>query len=643
MSFFRQKPKKYKKERELNDDSVKNRSFDNTDIESNNEKEVAKLFSDIKEDIDLGNELLQLFDDKCRATYVPVPEELQDIRAAVIRKDSAEPNGARISFALFITAVKKYEELKLEYSLTVVDTLSGNPDLDATRVSSLKSKVLNGVAERDLILFSSLWMLNYTLNKYQDIFNLPKMAEIAASPQSAGISAAKMVAATAFASAVDVIYSELLNENNSALDRTVESINSEKLSRLDNLALKKISENDYDLILDYVIRYIYTTTDQKYNPWTSYIAVRKSRNSSIDMYSYYPTYSSSEFIKVNAGQLDGYEKTDLSATDLIEDKIKANFEQKLKDSLYTDATMIGSGSENMYRQISAKNRMVFNTAAQSSAYKVTKDQICCFIRILTKISKIDKDIIKMLRCLIKVSSGTLSVQLSIGFSNKVINQLKGLDINAMIVNRIKGILSSMIKEIYERLLLKLNAPITSQVYAKCYMFLNLFEGMSGGLDDVVSGIQKEFLLENNKIQRSLVDSQLALQTKFQIRILNDIELMLTAILDESLEECALMDDSAAEEVLDEVISGFNVPSNQYTIDISDKMRQKYFSDSKPIRLLKKSSTLGERSELVIPAIDKINLPETSEEIVRNILRTCKIDVTDDQIKQMLKDTDGSSR
>jgi len=60
-------------------------------------------------------------------------------------------------------------------------------------------------------------------------------------------------------------------------------------------------------------------------------------------------------------------------------------------------------------------------------------------------------------------------------------------------------------------------------------------------------------------------------------------------------------------------------------------------------LLKKSSTLGERSELVIPAIDKINLPETSEEIVRNILRTCKIDVTDDQIKQMLKDTDGSSR
>ena len=119
--------------------------------------------------------------------------------------------------------------------------------------------------------------------------------------------------------------------------------------------------------------------------------------------------------------------------------------------------------------------------------------------------------------------------------------------------------------------------------------------------------------------------------------------MIAAILDQALEECVRLEDDVAEEILDEVIGSFNIPSNQYTIDISDEMREKYFSDSKPIRLLKKSSEFGRRSKVTIPAIDKFNSPETSEEVIRNILRTCKIDLTDEQIKQMLKDTDGSSR
>ena len=643
MSFFGKKPEKYKKDRSLNDEFIKPRSLDNVNSEGSNEEEIAKLFAQIKEDIELGNELLALFDKKCRATHVPVPQELQNIRAAVKRKDSAEPEGAKISFALFITAVKKYEQLKLEYSLTISDSLSGNPELDATRVSSLKSKVVNGISAEDLVIFSSLWLLNYSLNKYQEIFNVPTMAQIAASPQSAGIAAAKLIIATAFASAVDAIYSNLIDRPETELTQTTGTVNSEELSRVDRLALEKISENDYDLILDYVVKYIYSSNDQKYDPWVSYLAVRRSRNSSVDMYSYYPAYSNTEFIRVNIGESDNDGSTQVSSNDFVEDQIKADFEQKFRSSMYINTSTIGSDSEGMFRSVSARNRMVFNTAAQSNAYKMTKDQVCCFIRILTRSNKVDRKTIKILRCLIKASSSTLSAQLFTGFSNKVLNQLKGLDVGAILVNRIKGILSSMVRKIYEEFVLKIDTSVTSQIYAKCYMFFNLLESILGGIDDMVSEIQREFSLENNRLQRSLVDSQLVLQTKFQIRMLNDIELMLAAILDQSLEECALMEDDVAEEVLDEVIGGFNVPSNQYTIDISEEMRQKYFSDSKAIRLLKKSSTFGRRSGITIPAISSYNSPETSEEVVRNILKTCKIDVTDNEIKQMLKDTDGPSR
>ena len=92
MSFFRKKPEKYKKERTLEDDFVKPRSFDNIDLEDNNQNQVDEIFNQIKKDIELGNDLLNLFDEKCRATHIPVPEELQNIRAAVKRKDNTKPS-----------------------------------------------------------------------------------------------------------------------------------------------------------------------------------------------------------------------------------------------------------------------------------------------------------------------------------------------------------------------------------------------------------------------------------------------------------------------------------------------------------------------------------------------------------------------
>ena len=641
MSFFRKKPEKYKKERTLEDDFVKPRSFDNIDLEDNNQNQVDEIFNQIKKDIELGNDLLNLFDEKCRATHIPVPEELQNIRAAVKRKDNTEIDGARISFALFLTAIKKYEKIKLEYSLMIKDGIAGNPELVATRVTNLKIRIKNGITEEDLLVFSSLWLLNYVLNKYQGIFSFPDIAQIAAAgdeqPGAAAAGAAKLVAATAFSAFVDAVYDNYNATRGPSVTSTSNSqtVNPEGLSRTEELALKKIAENDYDIILDYAIKYIYSSNDQKYDPWISYLAVRRSRNSSIDMHSYYPVYSTSEFISVNLGEQNDSGQQGQNSDDYVRNNIRENFKRNFIPFVSTDA-------ETMYTAISAKNRMVFNTAAQASAYKLTKDQVCCLMRIITR-SGVDRDTVKTAKCLIRAASTTLSAQLFTGFSSKSLAQLKSLDIGAMILNRIKGIASGMLRKLYQDFLLRINDELATEIYGKCYMFLNFLDIIFDGIDDMVSGIERDYLREKNKIYRDLKNSEHVLHTKFQIRMLNDIELMLASILDNSLEQCVLLEDDVAEERLDEVIGGFNVPSNQYTIDISDEMREKYFSDNKPIRLLKTSATFEKQSGITIPAIDKINSPETSEEVVRNILRTCKIDLTDEQIKQMLKDTDGSSR
>ena len=642
MGFFRKKPEPFKKERSLDDTYIKPRSFDNNNIEDNDQAIIEELFSTIKEDINLGNELLALFEEKCRATHIPVPEEMQNVRAAVKRKDSAEPNGSRISFALFLTSVKKYEELKLQYFLTIQDTISENPELSAVKKTELKHKVVNGISAADLLIFSSLWLLNYTATKYQEIFTIPTLSQIATAgdsgnPGAVVAGAAKMVYAIAFAAFIDAIYSDT---DGSEISSETEMVNPEELSRTERLAVEKISENDYDVILDYAVRYIYSTTDQKYDPWISYLTVRKSRNSSVDMYAYYPTYSKAEFLRLNVTEDSGYESS--SDSDYATSTLKERFEQNFEDAMHIKTAFNGSDTDSMYRRISARNRMVFNTAAQASAYKLTKDQICCFVRILTR-NGVDRRTIKMMRCIIKAASKTLSASLFMGFSDKFLSEIKSLDIGALLINRIKGVLSNIMTRIFNKFVSRLDNAMTNDISDKCSLFNNTLDSLIDSLDDIVSNIQKQFSLESARLQRSLQNSELTLQTKYQIRMLNDIELILAAILDQSLEECALLDDDVAEEILDEFISGFNVPSNQYTIDISDEMREKYFSNSQPIRLAKKSSSFGRRSKITIPAIDKFNSPETSEEVVRNILKTCKVDLTDSQIKQMLKDTDGSSR
>lgn len=633
MSFFREKPEKFKKERSLYDDTPKPRTFDNLNIEDSEEKKVQEIFSKIEDEIKLGNELLRLFDEKCRATHIPVPAELQNIRSAVRRKDNAEPDGAKISFALFLTSIKKYEQIKIQYSLLIQDQINENPELDAQRVTNLKVKVMNGIGESDLFVFSSIWLLNYIVTKYQDIFNVPTMMQIAASPQSAAVGAIKLTLALAFAAFIEAVFDD---EGRRVTTGTDNRINPDQLSRVEQLAVKKIGENDYDLILDYAIKYIYSTNDQKYDPWISYLAVRQSRNSSVDLHKYYPSYSTEEFLKINYVNEDDSGET--VAADYVEDRILENFKQ----NFINETRPLAADFESIYTSISAKNRMVFNTAAQASAYKLTKDQVCCFIRILSN-SGVDRRTLRTLKCVIRMASQTLSAQLFMGFGNKALNGIKQLDVGPVLVNRIKGILSSMLRRLHGDFIQRVNDREVTEIEAKCATFSSTFDMFFDAIDDIVSNIQREFYLENGKIDQALKNSELTLQTKYQIRILNDIELMIAAILDQALEECVRLEDDVAEEILDEVIGSFNIPSNQYTIDISDEMREKYFSDSKPIRLLKKSSEFGRRSKVTIPAIDKFNSPETSEEVIRNILRTCKIDLTDEQIKQMLKDTDGSSR
>ena len=171
----------------------------------------------------------------------------------------------------------------------------------------------------------------------------------------------------------------------------------------------------------------------------------------------------------------------------------------------------------------------------------------------------------------------------------------------------------------------------------------MFKSMLDFVEDIVSEIGSNET-DSEKQQSIIVWRNIeTVQTKWQLRGLSHMDMILSSILEQSLDECYNMSDDVVDNMIDEVVGGLSIPSNQYTIDIPDDLRERYFSDNKPIRVSQSSSLFGLSNTTTIPAIDKFNQPETSEEVIRNILKTCKMEISDEEIKKMLKESDGSSR
>jgi len=644
MGIFSKKPKPFERERSLTEDPPKGSPVINTNIEDEAEKEVQEIFSDIKDNIILSNELLNLLDEKCRATHVPVDPIVQDVRAAVARKDPSEADGARISFHLFLTAVKKYEQVQLNYTLAISESMTGNPSLDSTTTRRFKYRIIHGISDEDLLVFDSVYLLNYAIHKFQDIFNVPEILKISPPsehPEGAAYGAMKLVIAIAFASAIDVLNKELIqatrNVGRGSSSSSVSSSAPEEFtfSRMDELALEKISQNDYKIILDYVIGYIYPSLDPKYDLWINYVGLRQSRNTSVDMYRYYPTYSHEANIRLNLGDKLPRSGNEDYASDHLKDEFLAAFKNNFKN-------MCATTSQSM-RFNSNEQRALINNVAQTSAYRVTKDQICCLFRIMAKHGISDKKTIKLIKVVLRAASKTLSVNLSARYAKKTVAQLSGANADFMYIKHIKHRVMGVIGRINDSWFSKMNTLIMENLYVKCKLFHDMFKSMLDFVEDIVSEIGSNET-DSEKQQSIIVWRNIeTVQTKWQLRGLSHMDMILSSILEQSLDECYNMSDDVVDNMIDEVVGGLSIPSNQYTIDIPDDLRERYFSDNKPIRVSQSSSLFGLSNTTTIPAIDKFNQPETSEEVIRNILKTCKMEISDEEIKKMLKESDGSSR
>ena len=644
MSLFSKKPGEFKKARSLNDNFTKPVVREETSVDDQLENLAKEIFDPIKENIDIANKLLPILEEKCRATHIPVPEQLDNVRAAVRRKDSASESGDSISFGLFLTAIKKYEELKIQYSLTIKDTLSSNPEMTTRSVTNLKHRVMSGISEEDLIIFSSIWFLNYCLSKYQGIFNIPLISAISSKhSEGAGAiaeGAIRLTIASAFAAAVDTIYENIDTLSDSlSIDENIQTEQSNVLegNRLDELAVKKISENDYDIILDYAVEYIYSSTSQAYDSWISYLAARQTRNVSVDAYQYYPSYSQEAFVALN-----GLSKTAETEQDYVEsyllERFESNFAAKFKQNTIGLRGILGQN----LRLATRRNRNVLNTIAQTASYRTTKDGICCLVRILSLNDALDERVVKVMRAFIKAISSTSVVEY-LDNSTRALHELKDFNEINYAIEYAKISFTSLLNEVFDGFYGRLDDIASDEVAQSCLAFLNLNELFIGAVEEMINMFDVASADSNGKLHRKALSFERDVKQRYILRLMSDSNYVLGEIIDRSLYKCNELGDDIADKTIDDAVTGLEPPSNQYTINIPEDVLNEHFSDTKPIKIETTSSLLNTSMNITIPAIDRLGLQETSEEVVRNILKTCKIDVSTEQIKQMLKDTDGSSR
>ena len=637
---FRKKPSKYVRDRTLTDgkpSGLVDRVLPSQEISGS--EQAGPTFALLADNINLANEVLPLFEEKCRATHIPVPEKLKDITAAVKRLDSSEVSGSRISFGLFLTCIKKYEDLKLQYSLKISQSIQGNPDLDNNIAEEIKTKVISGIAEADLDLFTSLLLMNYAASKYQEIFNVPTIMSMVSNPETQAIGMAKLVNAISFAAAIDILNENMLDQINSE-NTDIEYKGVEEFSRLDQLAYKKISQEDYKVILSYALKYINASTDPKYSPWLAYYSARKARNSSIDKYRMYPTYSNSEFLKANNVAVD-----ENNEDDYVEESFAANFAQKFVENLGLTVDFNDSGLNTYFETNALKDREIINTAVQSNLPVISKDQICCLARTLVHAPSIDSRALNLLKCIFSMASNDMSINISANIAKKELASLTNFSLSSNMSFFAYGIMKNFIDQVNNKILSKFDETFAVNVAAKCGLFDQMLNGLSIAMANIYNSLSSLIDGKEQEEDYSYRNTKIALHGKYKVKFFNDMKQIVGAI-DSSqsiLQDCIGMSDDIADQAFEDFLDGFNLDSNQYTIKVSDELKGRYFSNNLPIKVEYISEAFSVESDLLMPSVNTLGSPESSEELIRDIIKTCKVQVSDEEIKQMLKDTDGSSR
>jgi len=179
-------------------------------------------------------------------------------------------------------------------------------------------------------------------------------------------------------------------------------------TRLEQIAIRRAGEADYQTILEYSLNFISNSTDARYHLWLAYLDSKQIRNRAIEHYRFGPQYSSNEVALLNniPKPVPVSIQTDTVITQRINNQFFSNIIAMTPEhlcALEEDAT-------------SLQNNLHLIAITMSSRFSA--DMICCLTRFF---GSFDKKTLKSMKAIMAFAQGMTQERMTIDLTKTLVN------------------------------------------------------------------------------------------------------------------------------------------------------------------------------------------------------------------------------
>jgi hypothetical protein len=522
-------------------------------------------------------------------------------------------------------------------TIQIASALDGNPPVDAEQIKLFRRRASNAdLRAQDLLMMSSSLIVQYMLSRLQGQFTAVDISGAVAAKLIPGTEAAS-VAAQIIQSILLTIIVDVANERLVELAQKEDRGGTTKYSRtktlsqnddgtpklnynpddldyMDKLAIRRVGEADYDMILEYVLGFIATNPHPKYGIWMSYMDLKQVRNEAIEEYRFGPQYSSKEMRLLNniPPAIPIFQKEEVVA-------VTRNHLHLMEGQLF---------------RLDFKSRMTTQVWDQSISF----DMICCLTKYL---SRKNKNVLKSLKALALMgqnfSNSELCAQLTFfGYEATIFS-------GRQLANGIIAIIEEVIFYVAEEVLklvgadeedldfLFMHCPLTEVLLD---LALKVIEYIQDFLDALMEETQGKDQASTDNAQNRYANTYQKRTTKTLIDL---IDRLLEAL---DSDECSADEHGFLRQGdLVRITDSFNLDQDQYTVKLPPNIVEEHFPNSEPYVIPETKL----RPELVVPALgQEAAIAGDEQAILKDVLERCGRRLTDADLDRISRATNGDT-
>ena len=454
--------------------------------------------------------------------YIPVPDDYQEIQAALKRRTTDSEDGTKITFSMFSRCVdiSFKQRLAIQDELTIQklsmpgQTLSKKLCKLRKRIyieasgGSVTDEVLEDLAKQFIILFFANLLLTPLHAAMQDIPAFDVLTKDTNKDSSVGISITNMLIGLAVQFYIMQLNEEKMEEylklaagerpdaNLIDYKGIVAKAKQLKSSKEIGLLDMYLIDADYENILRYSIDYIAESIEPGYSFWLAYIDAQDIRYTAQNLWTYAPYYSVKHSVGNQFVKKPKRLKQDLDIDD----------ELAIKQNVIDSIVNMGNDTYSVFNEYLEESNTALDTIAQVLGSDFVQESIICLSAFLRKIPedtlRLIKSILEALLRAYQFDIRELIKSILAKLTSPNIEELLTIALMAeieKIMDKLKAKLLSLFGEDVEKFLC---CPLLGELIARILQILNKIEAqLKGAIKIFLKGSLGSFGLSVNSSKK----------------------------------------------------------------------------------------------------------------------------------------------